>query len=544
MTAIESPAPPLDATHEVANQVPPLSGFDPLGCDPALVGALRAFGSAEVVASLSALAVEAGSALAREHGRLANEHPPVLRTHDRYGHRVDEVEFHPSWHWLMARAVAHGLHAAPWAPDAGPHAHLRRAAAFTVWSQVEGGHGCPISMTYAAVPALRHAPELAARFEPGLRSPVYDPGLREPSGKAGLLAGMSMTEKQGGSDVRANTTTATPLADGTYSMVGHKWFTSAPMNDLFLTLAQAPGGLTCFVLPRVLPDGTRNALRVQRLKDKLGNKSNASAEIEYTGAVGWRVGDEGRGVRTIIEMVTMTRLDCVLGSTAGIRIALSEAAHHAAHRSAFGARLRDQPAMAAVLADLALESEAATVLAMRLASEVDSSGPLLRVALPAAKFFICKRAPMVVAEALECLGGNGYVEESGMPRIYREAPLMSIWEGSGNVTALDVLRALSREPSSMDALLAELGATAGADSRLDAAVATLTAEASAAEPARARRVASLITLCLQGSLLVRHAPGVVAEGFLASRLGGNDRSVLGDLPRGLDTTALVDRVTP
>ncbi|MBC6450300.1 acyl-CoA dehydrogenase family protein [Actinokineospora xionganensis] len=531
---------PFDATHKVTNQAPPLHGFDPLACDPALVGALRAFGSDDVVGSLSALAVEAGSEVAREHGRLANENPPTLRTHDRYGNRVDEVEFHPSWHWLMSRAVAHGLHGAPWA--GGGHAHLRRAAAFMVWSQVEAGHGCPISMTYAAVPALRHSPEVAARFEPGLVSPVYDPGLREPSAKAGLLAGMSMTEKQGGSDVRANTTVATPLADGTYTLVGHKWFTSAPMNDLFLTLAQAPGGLTCFVLPRVLPDGTRNALRLQRLKDKLGNKSNASSEIEYANAVGWRLGEEGRGVRTIIEMVTMTRLDCVLGSSAGIRIALSEAAHHVAHRSAFGAVLREQPAMAAVIADLALESEAATVLALRLASEVDSGGELLRLALPAAKFFVCKRAPMVVAEALECLGGNGYVEESGMPRLYREAPLMSIWEGSGNVTALDVLRAMSREPSSVDALFEELATTMGADSRLDAAVSNLESEIEVATPARARRVAELITLCLQGSLLVRHAPEV-ADAFLASRLG--ERSgVLGVLPAEVDTAALVDRVTP
>ncbi|WP_245931057.1 acyl-CoA dehydrogenase family protein [Actinokineospora auranticolor] len=534
------PGPPPVATHEVTNQPPPLHRHDPLGCDPTLVTAVRAFGSDDVVASLAGVAADAGSAEAREHGRLADAHPPVLRTHDRYGNRVDEVEFHPSWHWLMARAVGHGLHAAPWAPDAGPHAHLRRAAAFTVWSRVEAGHGCPISMTYAAVPALRHAPELAARYEPGLRSPVYDPGLREPGGKAGLLAGMSMTEKQGGSDVRANTTTATPLADGTYSLVGHKWFTSAPMNDLFLALARAPGGLTCFVLPRVLPDGRRNALRLQRLKDKLGNRSNASAEIEYTGAVGWRVGDEGRGVRTIIEMVTMTRLDCVLGSTAGIRAALTEAAHHAAHRSAFGAVLRDQPAMSAVLADLAVESDAATVLAMRLASEVDKSGPLLRLALPAAKFYVCKRAPAVVAEALECLGGNGYVEESGMPRLYREAPLMSIWEGSGNVTALDVLRAVEREPSSVDALVAEL--ELGADRRLDDAVSALRAELAAAEPARARALAERITLCLQASLLVRHVPEV-AEPFIATRLAEGGR-IMGALPRGVDTAALVDRVTP
>ncbi|WP_026422787.1 acyl-CoA dehydrogenase family protein [Actinokineospora inagensis] len=532
----------MDRTHEVVNQSPPLHRLNPLSCDPALVSAVRAFGSTDVLDSLTDLAAEAGSDTARQHGQLANTHPPVLHTHDRYGNRVDEVEYHPSWHWLMSRAVAHGLHAAPWSPDAGVHAHLRRAAAFTLWSQVEAGHGCPISMTYAAIPALRHNPEVAAVYEPGLRSSAYDFGLRPAAAKAGLLAGMSMTEKQGGSDVRANTTTATPSGDGTYALVGHKWFTSAPMNDLFLTLAQAPGGLSCFALPRVLPDGTLNAIRLQRLKDKLGNKSNASAELEYTGATGWLIGAEGRGVRTIIEMVTMTRLDCVLGSTSNIRAALTEATHHAAHRSAFGALLRDQPAMTAVLADLAIESDAATVLAMHLASLVDSDSPLLRLALPAAKFYVCKRAPLVVAEALECLGGNGYVEESGMPRLYREAPLMSIWEGSGNVTALDTLRALGREPLSVEALWGELATTAGADTRLDAGVSLLRSEITAATPARARRIAELITLCLQGSLLIRYAPEV-ADAFLATRL--TDRSgVLGVLPAEVDAAALVSRVTP
>jgi putative acyl-CoA dehydrogenase len=323
------------------------------------------------------------------------------------------------------------------------------------------------------------------------------------------------------------------------------------MNDVFLTLAQAPGGLSCFLLPRVLPDGSRNAIRLQRLKDKLGNKSNASAELEYAGATGWLVGEEGRGVRTIIEMVTMTRLDCVLGSSANIRTALSEAAWHAAHRSAFGARLADQPAMAAVLADLALESEAATMLAMRLASAVDASrggsgadAALLRLALPSAKYYVCKRAPMVVGEALECLGGNGYVEESGLPRMYREAPLMSIWEGSGNVTALDVLRAIGREPSTVEAVLAELDETAGADARLDARVATLRDELRSPEPARARRIAELIALCLQGSLLVRHSPTGVAEAFCASRLGDESGRTLGVLPRGIDPQPLVERVTP
>jgi putative acyl-CoA dehydrogenase len=437
------------------------------------------------LSALAGLAREAGSGTAREHGQLADLHRPMLHTHDRYGSRIDEVEFHPSWHWLMQRAVAHGLHAVPWVPDAPPGAHLLRAAGFYLWTQMEAGHGCPLSMTYAAVPALRHRAELAAQWEPGLCSRVYDPGLRAPASKEGLLAGMSMTEKQGGSDVRANTTTVVPADAGSYRLVGHKWFTSAPMNDLFLTLAQAPEGLTCLAVPRVLPDGTRNGIRLQRLKDKLGNRANASAEIEYDGTLGWAVGEEGRGVATILEMVTMTRLDCVLGSASTMRAALSEAAHHVAHRWAFGVRLADAPLMAAVVADLALESEAATVLAMRLAAAVDAGEwALLRLVLPASKYYVCKRAPTVVAEALECLGGNGYVEESGLPRLYREAPLNSIWEGSGNVTALDVLRALSRSETPAEALLAELDSVAGTHPHLDRALCLLRTELSEPAPAR------------------------------------------------------------
>jgi putative acyl-CoA dehydrogenase len=371
-----------------------------------------------------------------------------------------------------------------------------------------------------------------------------------PTQKAGLLAGMSMTEKQGGSDVRANTTTATPTAEGTYLLAGHKWFTSAPMNDVFLTLAQAPDGLTCFAVPRVLPDGTRNGIRLQRLKDKLGNRANASAEIEYDDAVGWPVGPEGRGVATIIDMVSMTRLDCVLGSASTIRAALSEAAHHVAHRRAFGVRLADAPLMAAVVADLAVESEAATVLAIRLAAAVDrapdgAERALLRLALPASKYYLCKRAPSVVAEALECLGGNGYVEDSGLPRLYREAPLNSIWEGSGNVTALDVLRALSRDAETAEVLLTEVTAAGGAHLGLDRALRLLRAEIADPRPERARRLAELITLCLQGSLLVRYAPNAVADAFAGSRLGGDGTGrTLGVLPAGTDTRALVDRVTP
>ncbi len=520
-------------THEVINQVPPLAGHD-VSADPALLAALSREGGGWAHDELRQLGLLAGRPETAEAARLANEHPPALRTHDRYGHRIDEVEFHPAWHELMTTAVRCGLHAAPWA-DPAPGAHVARAAKFYVWSQAEAGHGCPISMTYASVPALRHAPELAAVYEPLLAARSYDPGLRAPAGKRGLIAGMAMTEKHGGSDVRAITTSARQAGDGSYLITGHKWFCSAPMSDLFLVLAQLPAGLSCFLLPRVLPDGTRNAMHLQRLKDKLGNRSNASAEVEYDGAAGWLVGEPGRGVATIIEMVSATRLDCVLGSAAQIRQACVAAAHHAAFRTAFGARLIDQPLMADVLADLALEAEAATTLAIRLAGAADRAARgdagqalLLRLVLPAAKFWICKRAPMVAGEALECLGGNGYVEESGLPRLYRDVPVNSVWEGSGNVTALDMLRALARSPDSALALLAEVGQAAGADARLDHAAAGLRAEiaAAAADPAAAqrgaRRLAGLITVTLQASLLARHAPAPVSDAFCGSRLATAD----------------------
>ena len=528
------------------NQPPPLVGFDALACDPALTSALAREGAADARPALEHLAALVASAEGREHARLANTYGPVLHTHDRYGRRIDEVEFHPSWHWLMRRAVGSGLHGTPWEAGAGSGAHVARAAGFYLMGQLESGHCCPISMTYAAVPALRNDPAIAAAYEPGLRSTTYAFGLAEPSTKPGLLAGMSMTEKQGGSDVRANSTLAVPSGDGTYRLTGHKWFTSAPMNDLFLTLAQAPGGLTCFVLPRVLPGGARNGIRLMRLKDKLGNRSNASAELEFEGAAGWRLGDEGRGVATIIEMVSMTRLDCVLGSASLIRAALTEAAHHVAHRGAFGRLLGQQPLMQTVIADLALESEAATALAMRLAGAVDrAERPFLRLALPAAKYLVCKRAPTAVVEALECLGGNGYVEDSGLPRLYREAPLNSIWEGSGNVTALDVLRAVTREPEAVEAVNAELDAAAGKDTWYDRALRELRTELRSREPRRARRLAELLALCLQGSLLLRHAPGEVASAFVSSRyLPDGPWRTAGTLPAESATEPLVARVTP
>jgi putative acyl-CoA dehydrogenase len=538
----------MPSTHEVTNQVPPLVGHD-VADYPPLLESLAREGAEWAVEEVHELGRRAGSAQAQEWGRLAEKNIPVLHTHDRYGNRIDEVEFDPAWHQLMTVAVEAGIHATPWA-DGRAGAHVARAAKEFVWTATDPGHICPISMTYAVVPALRANADLAATYEPLLTSTSYDFGLRSPATKGGLIAGMSMTEKQGGSDVRANTTTATPASDGTYSLVGHKWFTSAPMSDFFLTLAQAPGGLSCFFVPRVLGDGSRNAIRLQRLKSKLGNRSNASAEIEYDGATGWLVGEEGRGVPTIIEMVNMTRLDCTIGSAAGMRIATMQAVHHARHRSAFGKLLVDQPLMGNVLADLAVEAEAATYAAMRLAGATDrvargdeQEAAVRRVALAVSKYWVCKRAPVHAAEALECLGGNGYVEESGMPRLYRESPLMSIWEGSGNVAALDTLRAMARQPESLDAFFDEVELAAGADSRLDDAVGRVRKELTdvADIEYRARHLVEQLALVFQGSLLVRHAPSAVADAFCASRLGGDWGIAFGTLPVGVDTTTIVER---
>ena len=549
------------AIRDVTNQTPPLTGHDVVGSDRALAEAVVRHASAQVLDSLGALGREAGSAEAREHGLLANQNEPVLANYDRYGHRIDEVRFHPSWHWLMERAVGYGLAAAPWTQEreqpeglAG-HAHVRRAAGFLAWCQTEPGHGCPISMTYAAVPALRADDTLAKEWTPLLASRTYDPTSRPAAEKLGALAGMGMTEKQGGSDVRANVTQARPTAvEGEYTLHGHKWFTSAPMNDVFLVLAQAPGGLTCFVLPRILPDGSRNRLDVVRLKDKLGNRSNASSELEFDGTLVHRLGEEGRGVRTIIEMVAATRLDCVLGSASLMRKAVAEASWHVAHRSAFGGLLADKPLMQNVIADLAVESEAATALAIRLAAAVDRAddpreSAFRRLALPLAKFWVCKRTPALVAEALECLGGNGYVEESGLPLLYREAPLNSVWEGSGNVNALDVLRALAREPEALDAWITEVGLARGADPRLDRAIegtlellGSLMASPDTLEGS-ARRLAGRMAAVLQGSLLVRFAPAEVADIFCASRLAAPHDGTYGMLDRG-DFSAVVARTTP
>ncbi|MFF7467499.1 acyl-CoA dehydrogenase family protein [Streptomyces sp. NPDC008092] len=537
-----------NTTHTVTNQPPPLVGYDLFAADRALVEAVERHTEPELLdevrTELSGIGASAGSAQVQEWGAQANEHPPRLRTHDRYGHRIDEVEFHPAWHRLLGKGVGAGL-TTGWVRPSG---HVRRAAAFLVWTQVEAGNCCPLSMTNAAVPALRTDPELAAVWEPLLTSTVYDRGLRPAARKAGALFGMGMTEKQGGSDVRANTTAAAPLAEaGTYTLTGHKWFCSAPMSDGFLVLAQAPDGLTCFLVPRVLADGTRNAFLLQRLKDKLGNRSNASGEVEFDGTWARRVGEEGRGVRTIIEMVAATRLDCVLGSAGLIRQAVAQAVHHATHRKAFGSALADQPLMRNVLADLAIESEAATTLALRLAAAYDDGGEseqaLLRLALPAAKYWVTKRCAPLVVEAAECLGGNGYVEESGLPRLVRESPLNSVWEGAGNIQALDVLRALQREPGALDAYLREIGRAHGADHRLDRAVKDLFSELADLEgmETRARRLVERLATVLQGSLLVRFAPAEVADAFCASRLGNDWGATFGTLPGNLDLTAVVDR---
>ncbi|MEV0634337.1 acyl-CoA dehydrogenase family protein [Streptomyces sp. NPDC050619] len=539
------------STHIVINQPPPLIGYDAFTADRALSAAMERHTAPELLdevrAELAALGRACGSAQTQEWGAQANGHPPRLRTHDRYGRRVDEVDFHPAWHRLLGKGVAAGLTAA-WSRPGG---HVRRAAAFQLWTQVDAGNCCPLSMTHAAVPALRTDPALAAEWEPRLTSMVYDRELRPARLKAGALFGMGMTEKQGGSDVSANSTAARALAEeGTYELTGHKWFCSAPMSDGFLVLAQAAEGLTCFLVPRVLEDGARNVFLIQRLKDKLGNRSNASSEVEFDGTWARRVGEEGRGVRTIIEMVAATRLDCVLGSAGLMRQAVAQAVHHCAYREAFGGKLVDKPLMRNVLADLALESEAATTLALRLAAACDDGGEqeraLLRIAVPAAKYWVTKRCAPVVVEAAECLGGNGYVEESGLPRLVRESPLNSIWEGAGNVQALDVLRALRREPSALNAYLLEVGRTRGADHRLDTAVKDLLTELGDLEEAegRARRLAERLALVLQGSLLVRYAPPEVADAFCAARLGANGGAAFGTLPPSLDLKSVVERARP
>jgi len=549
--------PVTSATHEVLNQPPPLEGHNVFGTDRVLREALAREGGEWAEQWARELGEVCGRSQVIALGVAANENPPRLRTHDRFGHRVDEVDFHPAWHELMRVGVSRGLHALPWR-EPGPGAHAARGALFMLLAQVEAGVGCPISMTYSVIPALRAQPELVAEWEPRFLSLAYDGERLVPApDKRGALCGMAMTEKQGGSDVRANTTLAVPLNGGgpgaEYELTGHKWFCSAPMCDAFLVLAQAEGGLSCFLMPRFTPDGERNRFHIQRLKDKLGNRSNASSEVEFRAAWARLAGEEGRGVQTIIEMVNHTRLDCVLGSAAGMRWGAAQALHHCANRAAFGKPLADQPLMRNVLADLSIESEAATVTGMWLARLFDESHAgspsaiaIRRLATPVVKYWTCKRAPAHAVEALECLGGNGYVEESGMPRLFRESPLASIWEGSGNVQCLDVLRAMARNPSSVEAFFAELNEAGGAEPRLDRFAAALRERLSDLEAIeyRARRVVERMSLALQASLLVRFGDPAVADAFCASRLDGQGGLSFGTLPAGTDFARIIERHTP
>ena len=536
---------PSSATHDVTNQALPYVDRNLFTDHVTLVEALDREGAGWAHDRL----VETGRVWGGEPiewGRQANEHPPKLRTHDRFGNRIDEVEFHPAWHSLMKLSSESGAHSSPWT-DPRPGAHVARTAGGICGGQVEAGHGCPITMTFAAIPALRAAPDLLAEWEPLLTANAYDGELRPAAEKGNAKCGMAMTEKQGGSDVRSNTTRAEPIGGDEYLITGHKWFCSAPMCDLFLVLAQTDEGVTCFAVPRILPDGERNVFRLQRLKDKLGNRSNASSEVEFEGTWARIVGEPGRGVPTIIEMVAHTRLDCVVGSTGGMRAGVAAATWHAAHRSAFGRVLADQPLMKNVLADLAIESEAATVLAMRLARAYDESDTAFkRLATAVGEYWVCKRLPAHTAEALEVLGGNGYVEESGMPRLFRESPLNSIWEGSGNVNALDVLRALAKQPEVLQTFFDEVTLAAGADARLDDFVASVRAEFDDLDQVetRARRIVERLALALQGSLLVRGAPPAVADAFCASRLAGDWGHAFGTLPAGTDFDAIIARHTP
>jgi putative acyl-CoA dehydrogenase len=550
-------------THEVFNQAAPFADVNLFACDSALQEALEREGAGWAAPSLRALGAALGRAETLELGRQANANPPRLVNFDRSGRRIDEVEFHPAWHQLMALMIGAGVHASPW--DSGqPGAQVARAAQYVLFGQVENGAQCPLTMTYASVPALRQAGAIGAAWLPKILSREYDPRSLPIGQKRGALIGMGMTEKQGGTDVRANTTRA-DLFDpaeaqrrygidgaGAYRIVGHKWFFSAPQSDAHLILAQtgdADGaGLSCFFVPRILPDGSRNAIRVQRLKDKLGNRSNASSEVEFAGALGWLVGQVGRGIPTILEMGSHTRLDCVLGSAGIMRAALTHALHHARGRSAFGRALAEQPLMQNVLADLALESEAATAFALRLARCFDQSDDpaqalLARILTPAGKYWLCKRGPGFCFEAMEVVGGNGYVEDGPLARLYREAPVNSIWEGSGNVMCLDLLRALGNTPAARAALAAELALAGDANADFNACAQRLLADLAAPQGDEygARRLAERIVVAVQAALLLRHAPAAVADGFVRSRVATEVGGAYGRLPAGVDCAAILAR---
>jgi len=547
------PTPRYD-THLVENQAPPLEDFNAFTTDLALAEALQREGGDWGMERAEVLGRTVGSADVIELARLANRHVPELRTHDRFGNRIDTVEYHPAWHDLMAIAVEHEVHALPWR-ETKPGAHVVRAGLAFLMNQGENGVCCPAAMTFAAMPAIRREPMLQRDWEDRIASNRYDSRDIPWNKKVGVIFGMAMTEKQGGSDVRANTTTAAPAAEGrdSFRLTGHKWFCSAPMSDGFLTLAQAPGGLTCFLAPRWLPDGKRNRIFLQRLKDKLGNRSNASAEIEFHEAWAWRVGGEGEGVRTIMSMVHHTRLDASVSAAAIMRHAVVQALHHCRCRKAFGERLDRQPLMRAVLADLVLETEAATAMAMRLARTFDEAAQdpaksgLARLATAIVKYWACKRAPTVVAEAMECLGGNGYVEDGPMARLFRESPVNGIWEGSGNVICLDALRSVADAPESLSALIGELYAARGTDRRYDAYIGMLESSlgrGATSDPAAARRTVERLALAWQGALIIRNAPAPIADAFVASRLGGDWGRNLGTLPPGADSAAIIARAWP
>ncbi|QJP11658.1 acyl-CoA dehydrogenase family protein [Pseudomonas multiresinivorans] len=538
-------------THEVTNQVPPLDGANLYRVDVPLQEWVRRYGGGFAEQKLDAYGALAGGPLMAA-GFLANENKPVFKSHDRYGHRVDLIEFHPAYHELMRASIEAGIPSMPWTdPRAG--AHVARAGLSYLHSQAEAGTGCPLTMTFASVPAIRLQPDIAEKWLPKILSTEYDPRNLPIEQKAGATIGMAMTEKQGGTDVRANTTRAYPVGipgpGQAYELVGHKWFCSAPMCDAFLTLAYTDKGLTCFLLPRHRPDGSRNEFYIQRLKNKLGNWSNASSEVEYRGALAWMVGEEGRGVPTIIEMVAMTRFDCMIGSSSLMRQALTQAAHHCAYRQVGGRVLAEQPLMQNVLADLALESEAALALTMRMGRALDhlhdeQEDKFARLVTAVGKYWICKRAPVMINEAAECLGGAGYVEDTILPRLYREAPVNSTWEGSGNVQCLDVLRALSKEPGVLDALFAELGDGHG-DARLASFIGNLKASFADTQDIqyRARQLTENVAVALQAKLLLEAGNSVVSDAFIASRLDDGGR-VYGTLPRGVNVEALVARATP
>ncbi len=540
--------------HSVTNQTPPLVNYNIFLSDRPLIDAVAREGADWASSELTRFGGQLGGAEMIAQGDLANRNPPILHAFDRFGRRRDEVEFHPAWHTLMAVAVRQGLHSAPWA-DPRPGAHVARAAGVYLMCQVEAGVQCPVTMTYGAAPALKRQPEIAAEWLPRLYSRSYDGRFRPADEKSGVLIGMGMTEKQGGSDLRANVTVAGAVAQRgpgqAYRLNGHKWFFSAPMCDAFLVLAQTAAGPSCLFLPRWLPDGTVNAIQIQRLKDKLGNRSNASSEVEFVDAIGWLIGEEGRGIPTIIEMANYTRLDCALGTAGLMRQAVTQAAHHAAHRTAFQRKLIDQPLMRNVVADMAIEAEAAMRLALRLARAYDrpddpGEAAFARLVTPAAKYWICKRGPMLAAEAMEVLGGNGYVEESIMPRLYREMPVNSIWEGSGNVMCLDVLRAISRSPEGVAAVVSELKRAGGGDRRFDDFCRGLSDDLAGRAPdeGQARRLVERLVLALQGALLIQGAAPAVADAFCAARLNGEGGGTFGTLPPGIDTAVIARNAVP